>query len=106
MEGYQQEGERGENGGKGTGNKKHKWQVQNELEVVKNSMENGDAKQLICMTCRHELSGGNAGRSWGAGQRGIKGRKKQDNYNIIINKIYLKIKRKLWKQIFLNSEYK
>ena len=25
MEGYQQEGERGENGGKGTGNKKNKW---------------------------------------------------------------------------------
>ena len=27
---------------------------------------------------------------WGTGQRGIKGRKKWDNYNNIINKIYFK----------------
>ena len=33
-----------ENGGKGTGNKKHKWQVQNRQEEVKNSMGNGEAK--------------------------------------------------------------
>ena len=30
---------RRENGGKGTGNKKHKWQVQNRQGEVKNSME-------------------------------------------------------------------
>ena len=35
---------RGENGGKGTGNKKHKWQVQNRQGVVKNSIGNGEAK--------------------------------------------------------------
>ena len=32
-------------------------------------------------------------RGDGIGQRGIKGRKKWDNYNKIINKIYLKIKK-------------
>ena len=31
---------RGENGGKGTGNKKHKWQVQNRKGEVKNSTGN------------------------------------------------------------------
>ena len=34
----------GENGGKGTGNKKHKWQVQNRQGEIKNSIENGEAK--------------------------------------------------------------
>ena len=36
MEGYQQGSGRGENGGKCTGNKKHKWQVENRgrLEIV------------------------------------------------------------------------
>ena len=58
MEGYQQGG--GE-WGKGTGNKKHKWQVQNRQGEVKNSMGNVEAKELICMTHRHELRGGNAG---------------------------------------------
>ena len=38
---------RGENEEKGTGNKKHKWQVQNRQGEVKNSMGNGE---LICMT--------------------------------------------------------
>ena len=52
---------RGENGGKHTGNKKHKWQVQNRQGKVKNSIGNGEAKELICMTHGHELSGGNAG---------------------------------------------
>ena len=37
-------------GGKGTGNKKHNWQVQNRQEKVKNIMGNGEAKELICMT--------------------------------------------------------
>ena len=43
------EGEK-EKGGKGTGNKKHKWQVQNRQGEVKNSIGNGEAKELTCMT--------------------------------------------------------
>ena len=53
MEGYQQEGR-----GKGTGNKQHKLQVENRQKGVKNSMGNGEAKELICMTHGHELRGG------------------------------------------------
>ena len=58
---------------------------------VKNSIGNGKAKELMCMTHSHELGGKSC---WGVGarQRGIKGRKKWDNCNSIINKIYLKIK--------------
>ena len=53
---------KGENGGKGTGNKKHKWLVQNRQGEVKNSsMGNGEAKELICMTHGHELRWGNDG---------------------------------------------
>ena len=54
-------------------------------------MGNGEAKELICMTHGHELR---EGECWcgggGAGQRGIKERKKWDNCNSIINKIYFK----------------
>ena len=76
MEGYQWGGG-GENGGKDTGNKKHEWQVQNRQGEVKNSIGNGEAKELICTTHGHELSG----RGWNAGGRGYraergKGRKK------------------------------
>ena len=39
-------------------------------------MVNGEAKELICMTHGHELSGENAGGKGCAGQRGIKWRKK------------------------------
>ena len=53
-------------------------------------MGNGEAKELIGMTHGHELRWGNDGGRWGTGQRGIKGRKKWDNCNSIINKIYLK----------------
>ena len=49
MEGYQWEG------GKGTANKKHNWQVQNRQGEVKDSKGNGKAKELICTTHRHEL---------------------------------------------------
>ena len=52
MEGYQWGGG---NGGKGTGNKLHKWSVQNRQGEVKNSIENGEAKELICITHGHEL---------------------------------------------------
>ena len=44
-------------GGKGTGNKKHNWQVQNRHGDVKNSIGNGEAKELTCMTHGHELRG-------------------------------------------------
>ena len=37
-----------------TGNK-HKWQVQNRQGEVKNSMGNGKAEELTCMTHGHEL---------------------------------------------------
>ena len=57
MEGYQQ-GRGGRNGGKGTGNKKHKWQVQNRQEEVKNTIGNGEAKELTCTTRGHELRQG------------------------------------------------
>ena len=50
---------------KGTGNKKHNWQVQNRQEVVKNSIGNGEAKELICSTCGYELCwGGNTGEGF------------------------------------------
>ena len=56
-------------------------------------MGNGKAKELICMTNGHELRAGGCWRVQGRG--GIKGRKKWDNCNRIINKIYLKINTKI-----------
>ena len=44
--------------GKGTGNKQHKWQVENRQGEVKNSMGNVDNKEFICTTHGHELRGG------------------------------------------------
>ena len=35
---------------KGTGNKKHKWQVENRQGEVKDSIGNGEAKERIFMT--------------------------------------------------------
>ena len=55
MEGYQSGGGVW---GKGTGNKKPKWQVENRQGEVKNSIGNVEAKELICMTHGHELRGG------------------------------------------------
>ena len=72
MEGNQQGGEGGRMG-KGTGNKKHKWQVQNRQGEIKNSMGNVEAKELICMTHGHELNGENVGGREYAGQKEIKG---------------------------------
>ena len=46
---------REENGGKDTGNKKHKWQVQNRQGEGKNSVGNVEAKELACMTHGHVL---------------------------------------------------
>ena len=67
----------GERGGKGTENKQHKWQVENRQGEVKNSIGNGEAKELIYMTHGHELRGVNADGEGIAGQRGIKVRKKK-----------------------------
>ena len=76
MEGHQWGGGGGE-WGKGTGNKNHSWQAQNRQEEVKNSIGNGEVKELICITHGHELRlGGNAGGKGGVGRRGVKGRKK------------------------------
>ena len=54
---------------------------------VKNSIGNGEVKELICMTHGHELKGGwleGRGIFRGRAQRG----KNWDNCNSIINKIY------------------
>ena len=85
MEGYQWG--RGEKG-KGTENKQHEWQVENRQGEGKNSVGNIEAKEPICTTHGHELSWGNDGGRGYAGGRGIKERKKWDNCNGIINKIY------------------
>ena len=53
-------------------------------------MGNGEAKSLICMTHGHELRLGTAGGRGCTRWKGIKGRKKWDNYNSTINKIYFK----------------
>ena len=71
---------RGENGEKGTGNKKHSWYVQNRQEGVKYSMGNVEAKELICTTNGHKLRRGLLdGR--GLPSRGVQRRK---NGTIII----------------------
>ena len=65
---------RRKNGGKGTGDKKHKWYVQSRQEEVKNSVGNGEAKEFIGMTHEHELRGwGNTGRRGSAGWKGPMG---------------------------------
>ena len=50
-------------------------------------MGNGEARELISMTHGHELRRGMT-VGGGTGWRGIKERKKWDNCNSIINKIY------------------
>ena len=57
----------GENGRKGAGINKYNWQVQNREGDIKNSIGNGEAKELICTTCGHELSGGGGGLLEGKG---------------------------------------
>ena len=61
--------------GKGTGHEQHKWWEQNRQGEVKNSLGNGEAKDLICTTHGHELRWRNAGGRGVPGRRGIKGRK-------------------------------
>ena len=77
MEGNQWGGGGGMTLEKGTVNKKHKWQVQNRQGEVKNSIGNGEAKDLICATHEHELRQGECWRERGEGQREIKRRKKK-----------------------------
>ena len=60
MEGYQW-GVQGEKERKGTGNKKHKWQIQNRQGEVKNTIGNVESKELTCMTHGHELRGEDTG---------------------------------------------
>ena len=61
--------------GKITGNKQHKQQVENKQGEVKNSMGNGESKELTCMTHGYELRQKNdSGRGY-AGWRGIRGEK-------------------------------
>ena len=54
---------------------------------VKNSIGNGEAKELKCTTHRYELRGRNASGA-GAGGGGERGGKKWDNSSSIINEIY------------------
>ena len=78
MEGYQQ-GKR-KSRGKGTGIRKHNWNVQNRQGNVKNSIENGETKELICMTHGHELRWGNTGGRGATGRREIKEREKMRQF--------------------------
>ena len=68
---------RGENGGKGTGNRKYNWLVQNRQGEINKSIGKGEAKELTCMTHGHELRGW--GRCWwdgGCRAEGGKGEEK------------------------------
>ena len=66
----------GENWGKGTGNKKHNWQVQNRQGGVKNSIGDGEAKELVCTIHGHEKEWQMLEGLGCAGQRGHKRKKK------------------------------
>ena len=68
MEVYQRGG--GQDGGKGTGNKKHNWWVQNRQGEVKSSIGNGEAKELTGMTYGHEIRARGGGCWW----EGLQGR--------------------------------
>ena len=63
----------GRNGGKGTGSKKHKWQVQNRQGEVKYNVRNVETKELTGTTQGHELRWRNDGGKEDAGWRGRKG---------------------------------
>ena len=61
-------------------------QVQNRQGDVKNSIGNGVAKELICMTHGHELRR-DCRMEWGFEVEGAKG-ENWDNCNNIVNKTY------------------
>ena len=76
MEGFQWGGGREEQGGKGTGKKKHSWQAFNRWGKVKNGIGNREFKELVCITHGHEVSvWGGAGGLRGTGWREEKGGK-------------------------------
>ena len=80
--------------GKGTGNKKHNKYAQNKQGEVKNSIGNGEATELVCITHGHGLStGGDAGGLGVQGRGGEWGEKNWDNCSTI-NKIYFKKEKK------------
>ena len=58
MEDYQWGGGNGENRREVSWIKKHKWSVQNRQGEVKNSIGNGEAKEVSRMTHRHDLRRG------------------------------------------------
>ena len=64
----------GEDGGNGTESKKRIWQVPNRQGEVKNSIGNGEAKELICTTQEHELREEML-VGWGCRAEGNKGRR-------------------------------
>ena len=69
---------------------------------MKYSIDNGVAKELICMTHGHEQWWGDCLREWGMlSGRGTRGGK-QENYNSIINKMQLK-KFSTVKRLFFKS---
>ena len=65
----------GENRGKGAEISSIYWYIQNRQEDVKNSIGNGVAKELICMTHGHELRRGLLEGVGGIRWRGTKGNK-------------------------------
>ena len=75
MKSFQWGGGREEQGGKGTGKKKHNWQALNRWGDVKNGIGNRALKELICTTRGHELRGEKL-KVWGVQGGGrIKGEK-------------------------------
>ena len=64
--------------------------VPNRQGKVKNSIGNGEAKELICTTYGHELRGVGCQREWGVPGGGRERGKNCDNCNSIINKTYFK----------------
>ena len=71
--------------GKGQGIRSINSRYKIDRGMIKNSIGNGEAKELVCTTHGHELRGGIAGGKRGTG-RGGEGEINWDNYNSIINK--------------------
>ena len=65
LDGYQLRGGRGRMEEKAQGVRTINGQVQNRQGDVKNSIDNGETKELRCITHGHELSWGIAWRDWG-----------------------------------------
>ena len=63
--------------GKVQGSQNINWWVENRQGDVKNSIGHGEAKELICITNEHELSGGK-GIDRGEGGTGLRGAKEEN----------------------------